>query len=320
VPEASAPTGYLNRTSASEDSLITAVGTTMLAVMSEQVVLLVIGFGLTSVLGGALGLFFQTRSWTHQHRAQQRDQEREQAIKVFEEVSSLLDKRLYRMRQLFWAAKRRAGAGTDGDGVDQAREEYRHVVATWNDNLNRILALVQTYFGGAARHQLEDNLYEEFSAIGRALERFVRDVAPPKFEGDETPPIDARLRWLGRQVYAFNVGILSLLQEDRLGRDAPAQPPAQEYATPLLQFGNAGPAVSRLQRALQRAGMFEARIDGSFGKDTEAAVRQLQRSAGLAIDGVVGLGTWKALPSNQIDVGPEDVMHGEKLTPAGPAS
>ena len=54
----------------------------MLTAMGDQVLLLVIGFALTSVLGGALGFFFQTRSWTHQHRAQRRDQLHEHALKV----------------------------------------------------------------------------------------------------------------------------------------------------------------------------------------------------------------------------------------------
>jgi hypothetical protein len=265
--------------------------------MGDQVLLLVIGFGLTSVLGGALGWWFQNRSWTHQHEAQQRDEERMQALKVFEEVSSLLDRRLYRMQRVFWAAARRARTGADSGGrLDEAREDYREVVATWNDNLNRVLALVQTYFGGAARQHLEDVIYEEFSAIGRALEQFVTDVlSPADHQPDHVPPVGRRLRWLGRRVYDFNVRMLELLQDGRLGRDAPpAEPPADD-PTPLLQFGHQGRAVSRLQEALREAGHLAARVDGSFGKDTEAAVRALQRSSGLEDDGVAGPQTWAAL-------------------------
>jgi hypothetical protein len=265
--------------------------------MGEQVVLLLIGFGLTSVLGGALGWFFQTRSWSHQHRAQQRDEERTQALKVFEEVSSLLDRRLYRMRRVLWAAARRARTGTDGGRLDEAREDYREVLATWNDNLNRILALVQTYFGGAARQHLEDVIYEEFSAIGRALESFVGDAVAGQGARVEIPPLGRRLSWLGGRVYEFNVRMLDLLQQGRLGREAPAAEAVPDDQTPLLQFGHQGRAVTRLQRALGAAGVFDERVDGSFGKDTEAAVRAFQRSAGLEDDGVVGRRTWAALPA-----------------------
>jgi len=267
----------------------------MLAAMGDQVLLLLIGFGLTSVLGGALGFFFQSRSWSHQHRVQQRDQMHEQALKVFEEVSSALDKRLYRMRLVFWAAKRCARAGADLSALRDALDDYRKTVAEWNDNLNRSLALVQTFFGGGARQQLEDHLYEEYSAIGRALDEFVREVSRSGHADVPVPTIGRRLTWLGHEVYALNLQMLELLQQDKLGPDAPAAAPAQPNATPLLQFGSQGDAVVALQTALARAGEFRAPVDGGFGRQTDEAVRAFQRSAGLVEDGVVGAATWNAL-------------------------
>jgi hypothetical protein len=85
--------------------------------MDDPAFLLVLGFLLTSVLGGALAYYFQDRTWKHQRRAQQRDQRREHA-------------------------------GDDSTALREALDEYRQVVAEWNDNLNRTLALVHTYFGG----------------------------------------------------------------------------------------------------------------------------------------------------------------------------
>jgi len=266
--------------------------------MGDQVLLLLIGFALTSVLGGALGFFFQTRSWSHQHRVQRRDQTHEQAMKVFEEVSSALDKRLYRMRLVFWAAKRGARGGADLSALNRALKDYRDAIAEWNDNLNRSLALVQTFFGAGARQQLEDHVYEEYSAVGRALDEFVRDVSRAGHGDLPVPPIGRRLTWLGREVYALNIQMLELLQQDRLGADAPAAAPARSSTTPLLQFGSQGDAVRELQTALARAGRFEARVDGSFGRRTDSAVRAFQRSAGLVEDGIAGAATWNALRSS----------------------
>ena len=277
----------------------------MLAAMGDQVILLVLGFGLTSILGGALGVVFQRRTWAHQHLAQLRDQRREQAMKVFEEVSSLLDKRLYRMRLLFWAAKRRAPAGRDSTGLREARDEYRQVVAEWNDNLNRTLALVHTYFGGRARERLEDHLYEEYSAIGRALDQFVIDVSEPGHADVRVPSIGRRLTWLGSEVYEFNLQMLKLFEGGELGPEAPATIPARRSPTPILQFGNQGDDVQRLQRALWRAGKFHARIDGSFGRETEDAVRSFQQAAGLDDDGVVNTPLWDALPPGDPDADPD---------------
>jgi Putative peptidoglycan binding domain len=269
----------------------------MLASMGDQVLLLVIGFALTSVLGGALGFFFQERSWTHQHDAQRRDELHEQALKVFEEVSSALDRRLYRMRLVFWEAKRCASAGADLSDLRKALDDYRQTVAAWNDNLNRTLALVQTFFGGAARAQLEDHIYEEYIAIGRALDQFVRDVSVSDRPDVSVPSIGRRLTWLSREVYSLNLQMLELLQQDKLGADAPAAAPSRPSPTPLLQFGSQGAAVLELQRTLHRAGQFHDRIDGSFGRRTERAVRAFQRGAGLSDDAVVGNATWAALRS-----------------------
>jgi hypothetical protein len=193
--------------------------------MANQVLLLLIGFVLTSVLGGALGFLFQRRSWAHQHETQRRDEERAQGIKVFEEVSRLLDQRLYRMRLVYWAADRRTQGGSDSDALDAAVRDYRRVLASWNDNLNREMALVQTYFGDAARRQLEDELFEVYAEIGRALDRFVREVYASPDGNVELPPLDWRLDRLGSTVYVFNLRLLKLLQEDQLGVNSPRTEP-----------------------------------------------------------------------------------------------
>jgi peptidoglycan hydrolase-like protein with peptidoglycan-binding domain len=57
----------------------------------------------------------------------------------------------------------------------------------------------------------------------------------------------------------------------------------------LLELGDHGPAVTRLQRALGIP------ADGIFGPRTLKAVRALQRRAGLTVDGIVGSQTRAAL-------------------------
>lgn len=55
-----------------------------------------------------------------------------------------------------------------------------------------------------------------------------------------------------------------------------------------------GPKVARVQRLLRQDG-FPIRIDGVYGRDTEAAVRGFQRSHRLAVDGSVGPATEQLL-------------------------
>lgn len=69
-----------------------------------------------------------------------------------------------------------------------------------------------------------------------------------------------------------------------------------------LRRGDAGPEVIALQKKLGEAGhgLIAGRrliTDGRFGRDTDIAVRQLQRERGLLPDGVAGPGTWEALNS-----------------------
>jgi len=56
-----------------------------------------------------------------------------------------------------------------------------------------------------------------------------------------------------------------------------------------LQLGSQGDLVVHVQKALKVS------ADGVFGPQTDAAVRAYQASAGLEVDGIVGLATWGAL-------------------------
>ncbi|MCF6524462.1 peptidoglycan-binding protein [Streptomyces sp. JJ36] len=70
-------------------------------------------------------------------------------------------------------------------------------------------------------------------------------------------------------------------------------------STPLLQNGDSGAAVTRLQRALTAALGRTVETDGLFGPKTEEAVRDYQTGRGLGVDGLVGDETWGALQSGR---------------------
>ncbi len=62
-----------------------------------------------------------------------------------------------------------------------------------------------------------------------------------------------------------------------------------------LRNGSRGAEVIRLQRELSAAGFSPGKADGIFGPRTEAAVKALQRSRRLTVDGIVGPQTWGSL-------------------------
>ena len=257
--------------------------------MAQQLLLVVVGFVLTSVAGGALGSWFRRRAWAHQHEIQRRDEERQRevqrreeehqrALKTFEEVSQLLDRRRYRMRRLYWAARDVAAGTGDQERLAAARADYRAVLAEWNDNLNRNLALVETYFGTPAREVMSGQVYESVAAPGRGLEEVVKMVSAAGDGQIEVPRLGHRIARLSRSVYALNLQMLRLLREDSTGRAAPQEisraDPQQITAAeaapgrrPLLQIGDQNRDVRRLQRALRRAGE-NIGIDGRFRQET----------------------------------------------------
>jgi peptidoglycan hydrolase-like protein with peptidoglycan-binding domain len=65
---------------------------------------------------------------------------------------------------------------------------------------------------------------------------------------------------------------------------------------PTISQGASGDAVKRVERALRRTPNPSLTVDGVFGPQLEATVKQFQQGAGLTADGIVGPATWAALP------------------------
>ena len=63
----------------------------------------------------------------------------------------------------------------------------------------------------------------------------------------------------------------------------------------LSKMGSRGEEVRQIQTALQNQGYDPGSVDGIYGEKTEKAVRQFQKDQGLAVDGIAGPGTLRAL-------------------------
>lgn len=66
-----------------------------------------------------------------------------------------------------------------------------------------------------------------------------------------------------------------------------------------LKKGTRGPDVEQLQEYLYHLG-YQLAVDGIFGAETDAVVRQFQRDRGLAVDGIVGPQTLAALQADAL--------------------
>ena len=173
--------------------------------MTDELIKLTVGFVLTTLCGALLGFVFQRRHARYQWLRARWEKELEEAQAVFEEVSRLLDRRLYRTRQLLWAIDRKPE-------VRQERlSEYRTVVTEWNDNINRILALLAIHFTDNLRNTVDNQIGAEFVEIGRSIERAIRNDSKV-----DAQRLEQRVNQLAAQVYHFN---LCLLKEIRTRRN-----------------------------------------------------------------------------------------------------
>ena len=82
-----------------------------------------------------------------------------------------------------------------------------------------------------------------------------------------------------------------------------------------MRLGTGGWDVAALQFLLLRRGYGPGRVDGAFGPLTQAAVLRAQRSLGLAVDGIAGPQTIRALRGRGASSGTQPVSN-----PTGPVS
>jgi hypothetical protein len=180
---------------------------------------LVVGFLLTTVLGGLLGTYLQERSWRHQNEARLQEAELRRAEAVCQAVSGLLDKRRYRMLRLFHALESHGQDTVPADALAARLGDYDRVLYEWNDTLNVNLSMVASSFGRFAWQELE-RIYETYRAVGGELEAAYRAAAagsrPPNLAD-----LGKRLDRLDEIAYAFNLVMMAQLRDGTVGRRAP---------------------------------------------------------------------------------------------------
>jgi hypothetical protein len=189
--------------------------------LANEIIPLIVGFLLTTVLGGLLGTWLQQRSWKHQYDAKLQEDELRRADDVCHQVSKLLDKRLYRMRRFYDALASDPELPERNHRIQAALKEYNAVLYEWNDALNLHLALMGAYFGERARDWLDIQLYEEFKQVGADLEDYYLKSARGDPGDHNLAELKTYLDSLGNHVYQLGFFMMTQLREGHVGRSAP---------------------------------------------------------------------------------------------------
>jgi peptidoglycan hydrolase-like protein with peptidoglycan-binding domain len=163
--------------------------------------------------------------------------------------------------------------------------------------------------GGSAARAVEASWHPATTATSSAASPVVRlqEALGVQVDGTFGPETEAAVRRLqarhglvadgvvGPQTWhALGVEEHAILRETRLPHRSggAGQDSAETRARASARHDGAAPAgnpVRRLQEALH------VQVDGTFGPETEAAVRSAQARHGLSVDGIVGPETWNAL-------------------------
>ncbi len=176
----------------------------------HDLAILLLGFVFTTLVGGYLTYAWQTRAAEYQRAAEYRRVEQQAATRVFEDLSRLMDRRLYRMRRLHTGI---ADVNRDPKTLRPRWDSYREALFEWNENLNRNLALTQRYFGGEARDILENEINEGFRTLGMLLEgNGYPETAPSQFEYRQNFADE-----LNNVIYDFDVRLIDAIQTGSVG-------------------------------------------------------------------------------------------------------
>ena len=207
----------------------------------DDVVAIAAGFVLTTLVGGWWAARLQQRSWIRQNDIRMREAENQRAGTACQDLTTLLDKRLFRMQRLLAVTTARSRGSASDDELQKRVREYDEVIIAWNERLNMNLSLVGSHFGDEARADLE-GLYEDFRRVGLRVEaavRMARDGGNParmaaevegEFEGRDPGSLNDR-------VYQFGLMLMGQIREGTVGRYAPNKP------TPRLGDKLSAPAV-----------------------------------------------------------------------------
>lgn len=120
---------------------------------------------LTVVIGGTgISIYYQHKSTENLYRISMKENDRKQAEATFNEVSSLMDDRLYKTRRLLSAYVQ-----NDSAKIEFCRKLLSSQLEVWNANLGRMYVLIEEFYGVNFRVFFKNSIQKPFANIGNHI-------------------------------------------------------------------------------------------------------------------------------------------------------
>lgn len=146
-----------------------------------------------------------------------REVETSQATAAFNDISGMMDRRLYRLERVLWAYQLQLPQSA----IDERNGEYQAKIHEWNESLNRNLAIAELSFGTAMRDELENGIASDFTCVHNKLRQPDPDTVTVRGDVGE----------LRRRVYDFNIAMLTRIARRESGAPTPGYTPPQRICT-----------------------------------------------------------------------------------------
>jgi len=181
-------------------------------IFSKIVWLIILTFLLVNFYGGKLTEAAQKRFSNYQHEQSNKDSEIQAATKIFEDVSKLMDERIYRMQKLNWELEE----NTDSQKIKTQMDAYRISLYDWNDNRNRNFALISRYFGEEKGKYFDADIHTAIKDTGKLLENY---YYMPRWQRKKEIgwEIDGRIGDLENKSRQLNIDMLRFIQKQEVG-------------------------------------------------------------------------------------------------------
>ena len=187
--------------------------------------MLILGFILTTVAGACLAFYFQRLQDNQRIEADKRqedvkimEQRRDQATILFNELSPLIDTRLYDWRRLAWGIE----DAIPEDSLKIRYSEYMGIFYNWNHNLNKNRALVCRFFGPELGEQFEGFIMPGFYDLHSTIINIYRLPRSLRLR-IPSDSLNSLADSLNSVVYEFNNSMAELIRSGRVGLTDPGK-------------------------------------------------------------------------------------------------